>query len=249
MIEINRCDNILIEGITSTDSKHWTVPCNLSTNITYKNIKIISNNDWDDSIYIVSSKHVLMDDCFIHTKDDCVAIKAGVTYYSKFLNEQPSEDIKVINSVLWNARWGNALEIGFETRADTIKDILFSNIDILHAEGPEGTFTIHNGDRVVVKNVLYQDIKVEDASGWLIDFRILKSNYTKDKLRGFIENIRFKNIKVLGNNFPYSQMMCLDETNRIKGIELENFVIKGIKVNSTYNCMIANIHCDDNLFK
>lgn len=249
MIEINRCDNILVEGITVTDSKHWTVPCNLSTNITYKNIKIISNNDWDDGIDIVSSRHVLVDDCFIRTKDDCVAIKAGVTYYTKFLNQQLSEYIKVVNSVIWNAQWGNALEIGFETRADSIKDILFENIDILHAEGPEGTFTIHNGDRAVIKNVLYRDIRVEDASGWLIDFKILKSNYTKDKLRGFIENIRFKNITVLGDHFPASQILGFDETNRIKGIALENFVIKGVKVNSTYNGMIASIHCDDILFK
>ncbi len=87
MIEINRCENITVEGILINDSKHWTAPCNKSKNITYRNIKVVSGNDWDDGIDIVSSQHVLVDGCFIRTKDDCIAVKAGVTYYTDFFNQ------------------------------------------------------------------------------------------------------------------------------------------------------------------
>ena len=249
MIEINRCDNILVEGITITDSKHWTVPCNLSTNITYRDIKIISNNDWDDGIDVVSSKNVLVDDCFIRTKDDCIAIKAGVTYYTTFYNQNITSDVRVTNSVLWNAEWGNALEIGFETRADSIKNITFSNIDIIHAEGPEGTFTIHNGDRAIVSNVFYNNIRAEDSQGWLVDFKILKSTYSKDANRGGIENIRFENITVVGDNFPYSQLLGFDAMHTIQTVTMENFYIHGTKIKGTYNGMIANLHCEDLIFK
>lgn len=248
-IEINECDGVLVEGIIINESRHWTCASFASKNVEYQNIKIVSDNDVDDGIDIVGSQNVLVDNCFIRTKDDCIAVKAGISYYTKFFSGANVDQVTVQNSVLWNGMWGNGLEIGFETRADTIQNITFRNCDLIHVEGPEGTFTIHNGDRAVVKNVLYEDIRVEDASGWLIDFKILRSRYSKDTTRGFIENIHFKNITVEGERFPYSQLLGFDETNRIKGVTLENLFIHGIKVTSTYNGMITTIHADEITFQ
>jgi hypothetical protein len=151
--------------------------------------------------------------------------------------------------VMWNGAWGNGLEIGFETRSDSIQNVTFKNCDLIHVEGPEGTFTIHNGDRAVVKNILYEDIRVEDSRGWLIDFKILKSTYSKDVVRGKIENVTFKNITVEGETFPYSQIMGFDETNKVENVTLENFYIHGIKANSTYNTSMTTIHTDNLIFK
>jgi len=248
-IEINQCENVLIDGIILTESRHWSCASFASKNVTYNNLKIVSDNDWDDGIDIVGSQKVLVNNCFIRTKDDCIAVKSGVNYFTKFNSSFTVDDVVIQNSVMWNGIWGNGLEIGFETRADTIKNITFRNCDIIHVEGPEGTFTIHNGDRAVVKNVLYEDIRVEDSRGWLIDFKILKSRYSKDTVRGKIENVRFKNITVEGDQFPYSQLFGFDETNRIKSVTIENFVIQGTKVNSAYNGLITTIHTDDITFK
>ena len=248
-IEINQCENVLIEGIILTESRHWSCASHGSKNITYNNLKIVSDNDWDDGIDIVGSQHVLVNNCFIRTKDDCIAVKSGVNYFTKFNSSINVDDVVIQNSVMWNGVWGNALEIGFETRSDTIQNVTFRNCDLIHTEGPEGTFTIHNGDRAVVKNVLYEDIRVEDSQGWLIDFRILQSRYSKDKERGTIENVMFKNISVEGETFPSSQILGFDETHRIKGVSIENMVIHGIKVNSIYNGMIATIHSDEIIFK
>ena len=248
-IEINQCENVLIDGIILTESRHWSCASTASSHVTYNNLKIISDNDWDDGIDIVGSQKVLVNNCFIRTKDDCIAVKSGVNYFTKFNSSFTVDDVVVQNSVMWNGVWGNALEIGFETRSDTIKNITFRNCDLIHTEGPEGTFTIHNGDRAVVKNVLYEDIRVEDSQGWLIDFKILKSVYSKDKERGKIEDVRFRNITVEGERFPYSQLLGFDENHRITGVSLENFVIHSIKVNSTYSGLITTIHTDDITFK
>jgi hypothetical protein len=248
-IEINQCENVLIEGIILTECRHWSCTSTASKNITYNNLKIVSENDWDDGIDIVGSTDVLVNNCFIRTKDDCIAIKSGVNYFTDFNSSINVDNIKVQNSVMWNGMWGNALEIGFETRSDTIKNVTFKNCDLIHVEGPEGTFTIHNGDRAVVKNVLYEDIRVEDSRGWLIDFKILESVYSKDKQRGKIEDIHFKSITVEGDIFPYSQLLGFDETHRITGVTLENFVIHGTKVTSTYNGMITTNCADEIIFK
>lgn len=248
-IEINECENVLIDGIILTESRHWSCASHASKNVTYNNMKIVSDNDWDDGIDIVGSQKVLVNNCFIRTKDDCIAVKSGVNYFTKFNSSFNVKDVVVQNSVMWNGIWGNGLEIGFETRSDTIQDITFKNCDLIHVEGPEGTFTIHNGDRAVVKNVLYEDIRVEDSRGWLIDFKILFSQYSKDKQRGMIENVKFKNILVEGETFPYSQLLGFDENHRIKGVSLENMVIHGTKVNSTYNGMITTNLSDEITFK
>jgi hypothetical protein len=41
-------------------------------------------NDWDDGIDIVGSQHVLVNNCFIQSKDDCIAVKAGPQYFPSF---------------------------------------------------------------------------------------------------------------------------------------------------------------------
>ncbi len=244
-IEINHCENVLLEGIILTESRHWTCGAYASKNVTYRNIKLVSENNWDDGIDIVGSQHVLVDGCFIRTKDDCIAVKAGVGYFGKLDTGENVDDVVVQNSVMWNGVWGNALEIGFETRTDTIKNITFKNIDIIHVEGlAEGTFTIHNGDRAVVKNVRYEDIRVEDSHGYLIDFKILNSQYSKDKERGYIEDVYFKNITVEGDIFPSSLIMGFDEKHKVKNVILDNFVIHGEKVTSVYNGKIAIIHAE-----
>ncbi|MFN8208278.1 MAG: glycosyl hydrolase family 28 protein [Bacteroidales bacterium] len=248
-VEINRCDQLLIDGIIITESRHWSCAAFASTNVSYNNFKIVSSNDWDDGIDIVGSQHVHINNCFIQTKDDCIAIKSGVNYYTKFNSSIRVDDVLIENSVFWNGVWGNGLEIGFETRTDTIQNIIFRNCDIIHVEGPEGTFTIHNGDRALVRNVLYENIRVEDSQGWLIDFRILQSQYSKDKQRGKIENVVLRNIQVEGDNFPYSQLIGFSRDNAIRGVVLEDVFIQGIKINSIYNGRIATANCEELIFR
>jgi polygalacturonase len=248
-IEIYESENVLLEGFIITESKHWTCGSYASKNVTYRNIKIVSDNDWDDGIDIVGSQKIVVDNCFIRTKDDCIAIKAGVGYFTKFNNSFDVDDVVVKNSVLWNGVWGNGIEIGFETRTDTIKNVTFINCDLIHVEGPEGTFTIHNGDRAYVKNIRYENIRVEDSRGYLIDFKILDSRYTKDKKKGFVDQVYFKDIYVEGEVFPTSLIMGFNEEHKINNVTIDNFFIHNKKVLSTYTGLIAVIHADNLVFK
>ena len=248
-IEINECEDVLLDGIIITESRHWTCASHASKNVMYSNLKIISDNDWDDGIDIVGSQNVLVNNCFIRTKDDCIAVKSGTNYFTKFNSSFTVNNVVIQNSIMWNGAWGNALEIGFETRSDTIKNVTFKNCDVIHAEGPEGTFTIHNGDRAIVQNILYENIRVEDSQGWLIDFKILESQYTKDKQRGKIEDVVFKDIQVEGEHFPYSQLQGFDAQHQIKNVMLDNFYIHGKKITSTYNGLISEMHTEKLEFK
>ena len=78
--------------------------------------------------------------CFIRTKDDCIAIKSTGDELRR-----GTRNIDVADCVFWNAEWGNALEIGFELRTDEIRDIVFEDCDVIHVEDG-AVFSIHNGD-------------------------------------------------------------------------------------------------------
>ena len=113
-----------------------------------------------------------------------------------------------------------------------MRNIVFSNIDLIHVEGEESTFSIHNGDRAIVDNVLYENIRVEDAQGLLVDFKILESSYSKDKERGKIQNIVFRNIFVDGYAGRGSVMEGYNETHMIKNVLLSNFNVNGKRITS-----------------
>ena len=139
-----------------------------------------------------------------------------------------SENILVKNCALWNGIWGNALEIGFETRGDEIKNVSFENIDILRTlgtGGDEGVFTIHNGDRAKISNVLYKDIRVEEAEGYAVNIRVLHSRYSKDKERGSVSGVRFENVSVHSEKPLKMKIEGFGENSAAEDVVFENFSI------------------------
>jgi len=79
---------------------------------------------------------------------------------------------------------GQAMEIGHELRTASVRDIRFRDCDVLAVHGHGGVFGIHNADRATVSDVLYENIRVEHHYEKLVDFRIVKSRWSKDDQRG-----------------------------------------------------------------
>lgn len=124
MVTLTECTGASVEGITILNSGHWTVVLDRSRDIEIRNLKIINWRDWDDGIDICGSRNITVDGCFIRTKDDCIAIKS-VEYWGVNSVGHDVRDIMVKNSVLWNGVWGKAIEIGFESRTESFRDIVF----------------------------------------------------------------------------------------------------------------------------
>jgi hypothetical protein len=257
LLHLQNCRKIEIEGITIVNSQTWQiVPINCDQ-VNIHNVKIASDNGSDDGVDIVRSKNVNVDQCFIRSKDDCVAIKAAWDYPA----ENGVEKVKVSRSVFWNALWGNGLEIGFELRANKLSDIVFEDCDIIHVERG-AVFSIHNSDFATVENVRYENMRVEDARHKLFDLAIFLSQYSldrpkdpeevkkrylhgawdgilsvpKDKKeyyasnRGHIKNIQFKNIAIVNGPFPFSIIRGYDEKHLVENVSFENLTIHGQQI-------------------
>jgi polygalacturonase len=209
LILLSECTDVTIEDITLYNSKTWDVVPALCNNVNIKNIKIVSDNNSDDGIDIVSTKNIRIRNSFIRTKDDCIAVKSHAKPHSpseQILSGQPLkgqlaydqgdnqlipgpffpvDSVTVKNCVFWNAAWGNALEIGFELSGD-VRNISFIDNDIIHVEGG-AAFSIHNARRGVVSNILIDNLRIEYADQKLFDLAIFRSVYSEDGTRDSAE--------------------------------------------------------------
>ena len=68
------------------------------------------------------------------------------------------QNVLVENCVIWND-WGKCLEIGAETRAEEISDVVFRNCDIIHQMGT--VLDCMNVDYADVHDITYRDIRIE----------------------------------------------------------------------------------------
>lgn len=228
-------NHIYIEGISIADGGSWGIVPVACKDVTVRNVNVMSKVITGDGIDIVGSEDVLVEGCFIRANDDCISIKG-------FGNFDPSgsSDVKrvlVKDSIFWNAEFGNALEIGYETHCAEICDIRFENCDILHCEyeGNQsgGVLTIHNADRAHVHDIYYSNIRIEDAQEKFIDIKTLDSKYSTDRIRGMVSDVYFKDIEITGGIFPVSIIRGYEMHNELcrpRHFVFDNVVILGKKI-------------------
>jgi len=224
-INLFNCKNIVVDGITILNPAAWTLNTYLCENVKINNVKIISARPNSDGITTQSCKDLTVTDCFVRSWDDSLVVKGY------------DGDVKGItfdNVIIWTDL-AQSCEIGYETRAETIEDIYFRNITILH-NFHKPVLSIHNSDNALVKNVHYDNIVVEDAQmggegdgvNFLIDLLIESSQWSQSSERGNIRDIFFNNIKVLsGRFFPVSRIKAFDEDHTIENIHINNLEIFG----------------------
>ncbi len=192
MIELRRCRDVRVEGIVILNNRGWTVIPRHSSNVTFDNIKMIAWNNNSDGIDIVGSKDVTIRSSFFRNNDDCIPIKAAAEGSdaappppeSRGPSKYDVENVLVSECVFWKAQGGNAFEIGFELRTNSIRKVVLRNSDIIHVEGG-AAFSIHNGDWADVSEIEFENIRVEDAQDELIDIFIGLSIYSADAPREY----------------------------------------------------------------
>lgn len=223
-------NNIDIEGITLLDGGSWHLVPIGCKNVHINNVNILGKVITGDGIDIVGCNDVLIENSFIRANDDCISIKASG--YMDSQGNQNTHNVVVNNCLFWNAEFGNALEIGYETTCDEISHIYFNNCRILHCEyeGNQsgGCLTIHDADRAFVHDIHYENIVIEDAQEKFVDIKVLDSKYSSDTTRGKISNVYFRNISVLGDKFPVSIIRGFEmkhEVSRPTNIYFDNVTV------------------------
>lgn len=249
MIYFEKTQGARIEGITLFNSQTWTLYLRNSDDARIEGVKILNYGPCGtDGIDIVASRNVLVEDVFVRANDDCVVVKN--------MDSLPVHDITVRRAVFWNMPCGNAIEIGFEMRAAKTERIRFEDIDIIRVERGSA-ISIHNGDSALIEDVLFENIRVEDARHKLIDFAVVYGRYgatdrpdrsrpsdaggawdgvmhvtpqeraERGKDRGYVRNIRVRNLHVLDGPLPFSLISGFDKDHTVENVKIEGLKYLG----------------------
>lgn len=232
-VRIQFSNNIEVEGITTVNPPHYSIYIGKSENIRISNFKSFSCKGWTDGIDMMSSSHIDIDDVFLRTSDDCIAI-----YGSRWDYCGDARSITVRNSTFW-ADVAHPLMIGthgdHHNGGDIIENIRFENIDILEHHEPQpnyqGAMTINAGDLNTVRNVTYDHIRVEHFElGRLFDIRVVWNKDYNPVPGNRIENIVFQNIDYNGHGAHPSRIHGYDNERSIHGVKFVNLRVNGESV-------------------
>jgi hypothetical protein len=232
-IIFENCRNVRVEDIIMIEPTSWMLVLACSRDLHVNGLKQIGSCMSSDGIDICGSQNVLIENCCLRNDDDNIAIKS-VTSSRKNMWEGNVENVRVRNCTFLNGFPGNVMEIGYELRAGHVRDIVFEDIDVINAHGEGAVFSIHNGDRALVENVRWENIRVEHYWDKLVDFRVVLSRYNRDDKRGHIRNIHLKNIRIRHSQFNPGCSISLISGYRaeepVENVLFEDFYLNDQKV-------------------
>lgn len=105
LINLNQCDNILIEDVTLLRSPFWVIHPLFCKNVTVRGVKITNDGPNGDGCDPECCDGVLIENCFFNTGDDCIAIKSGRNNDGRLWGK-PSENIIIRNCIMHNGHGG-----------------------------------------------------------------------------------------------------------------------------------------------
>jgi hypothetical protein len=212
--------NIQVEGVILRDAPTWNFPVRKSDHVDIRNIKVLGWRSNSDGIDICNSRNVTVSDCFLRTFDDLVVVK------SYDLQGGPAQNITVKHCVLWN-EFAHALSLGAELRTP-VKNVSFSNCDVIHDKGREWLLRIYHCDAAPIKNISFDHIRCEETRR-LMSVWIGKAFWSKDDERGHINNVTFRNIQsvIPEQPDPFVELTGFDTDHAIHDVRLKQILIGG----------------------
>ena len=229
-VRIDNSRNVEVNGIFTTQC-----PVGASDSVRIENVKVMSWYGWGDGFNVFASSNVTYRHIFARTSDDCTTIYATRKGYNGGVSNILTED-----AVLWAdvahpfmiGLHGSAAELGTDAPADVITDIVYRDIDVVDMNENQidyqGVFAIVAGDNNIVKNITFDNIRIENfRKGKLIDMRIAWNRKYCAAPGQCIENVLFKDIYYNGDRSELSLMIGYDESRKIKGVTFDNLVING----------------------
>ena len=223
---VYRSKNVLIDGLVLN-----TCPIGESKNVTLHDVRSISHPGWGDGLNVFGGcSDILFDRVFGRNSDDCTT-----AYATRKGFKGSTRNVTMRNSTLW-ADMAHPIFIGIHgnaERGDTIENLRYENIDILGQAEPQvdyqGCLAINCGDNNLVRNVVFDNIRIEQIEqGSIAQVKVgYNQKYCAAPGRG-VEDVMFRNIRYYGD---LPQSLCVingyNEARFVKNITFEGLKING----------------------
>jgi hypothetical protein len=247
-IRLTDCNEVKIDGVILRDPDVWCLSAFGCRNLEISSVKLIGLWRYNaDGIDICNSQEVVVRNSFVRAFDDAIVLK-GLNWGQGGFHERPVRNVRVQDNVIW-CDWGRALEIGAETSAPEFAGIRFRDCDIIRTT--HIAMDIQCGDRAVVRDVRYENIRVEtdevcpapkmqasreeryvenSASEYVPNLMVIviaKNPYSQDAERGNVRDITYQDITVAGRRAPRSIFSGLDTQHKVQRVTIDNLRFNG----------------------
>ena len=186
-----RAKNVLIEGVTITNSPMFEVHPILCSNVTVRNLKIVSHGPNNDGCDPDSCKDVLIENCLFDTGDDCIAIKAGRNRDGRRV-AVPSENIVIRGCTMKDGH--GALTIGSEMSGG-VRNVFAENCNLDSPNLDQALRFKTNAMRGgTIENVYFRNIRIGEIAHAVlqIDFNYEEGPHGPE--RPVVRNIDIRNV-------------------------------------------------------
>lgn len=247
-VRLSDCSQVTIEGIVMRDPDVWCCSLFGCRDVTISDVKLVGLWRYNaDGIDVCNSQDVEVRDCFVRAFDDALVIK-GLKFRDHSFDDRPVQNVRFRRCVVW-CDWGRAMEIGAETCAPEITDVVFEDCDIVRTT--HIAMDIQHGDRAAVRNIRFENIRVEidpwnprprmqrtaeekyqadPQDGYcptLMEIVIRRNNYSQDDQRGTVRDVVFRDIAVTGPRMPPSSFRGFDAQHTVEGVSITNVRFNG----------------------
>ena len=243
LINVNECENILIENVRLLDSPFWVIHPLLSKNITVRGVHIDNDGPNGDGCDPEACEGVLIENCYFNTGDDCIAIKSFRNNDGR-LHNQPSQNIIIRGCKMNNGHGG--VVIGSE---------ISGGCRNVYAENNE--MDSPNLDRVVriktntcrggiIENINVRNIKVGQCNECVLKINL---DYEPNEIccRGFIPTVRNINIEnITCEKSKYGVMVvALPNDCNVYDINIKDCRFNGVAQGNSIAGQTRNIRYDN----
>ena len=205
-IQFNRSENILLEGITITNSPFWVIHPFLSKDIVIRNVKVWAHGHNNDGVDPEMSQNILIEDCVFDQGDDAIAIKSGRNQDAWRLNT-PTKNLVIQNCIVKNGH--QLLAIGSELSGG-VENVFMNNCEVVDGAKLNHLVYIKTNERRggYVNNIYVNNIKAGKIDEGILgietdvlyQWRDLVPTYEKRLTpitNIYLENIQSKDVKFI----------------------------------------------------
>lgn len=225
-LEVYRCKNVLIKGVTITNTPFWILHPTLSQNVTIDSVTTISLGPNNDGCDPESCTDVLIENCFFSNGDDCIAIKSGRDQDGRRINI-PSKNIIIQNCKMEDGHCG--VGIGSETSGG-VENVFAQNCTMSSPELDRAIRIKSNNCRGgVMKNFYFRDIQVGEVKEAVVRVNMFYGNEKGPDCHypPSLSNVHITNVR--SGKSEYAVNIQGLKNNPVKGIYISKCNFNNVK--------------------
>lgn len=233
LVFLNRCRNVVLQGITLKNSPSWNIHPYFSEQLRFIDLTVLNPADSPntDGLDPESCSYVEIVGVYFSLGDDCIAIKSGKIYMgAKY--QRPSEHLLIRQCCMRDGH--GSITIGSEM-AGGVKDLTVQDCKFLHTDrGLRIKTRRGRGRAAIIDGICFENITMDQVMTPIVinsfyfcdpdghsDYVQSKEYYPVDERTPYIGELSFRNINAENCHVAAAYLYGLPE-EKIKRVTLEH---------------------------